>query len=110
MSDEMKLDGFGLTAHWDWNDKVSSWNKYRFKDYFRWVEQTFGEEEVIKGFVHLDEYRAVMDVKQSVKGSPIEKKPTKILTSAAFLAEAQQILNESLREAVEENEHNLTGL
>jgi hypothetical protein len=107
MNDDMMLDGFGLTAHWDWNDRVSSWNKYRFKDYFGWVEKTFGEEEVIKGFAHLDEYRAVMDVKQSVKESPIEKKPTKILTSSAMLVEAQKILNESLREAVEENERGI---
>jgi hypothetical protein len=104
----MLLHGFG--AHWDWNEDVSEWDEYRYKDYFKWVKKTFGKKEVIKGFIHIDGYRAVMDVKQSVKESPIEKKPTTILTSASMVKMAQEILNESLREAVEENEHNLTGL
>lgn len=57
---------------WDWNKPVWEWKTLRVNDYFGWVKDSFGNEEMAKGFDHLNEYRAVMDVKQSVKPEPKE--------------------------------------
>lgn len=50
----------------DWNDEVADWDEWRYKDYFKWVKETYGKDEVIKGFIYVDGYRAMMDVKNSV--------------------------------------------
>lgn len=51
----------------EWHKNVADWDDYRCNDYFKWVRKTYGKEEVIKGFIHADDYRAIMDVHSSVQ-------------------------------------------
>jgi hypothetical protein len=51
----------------EWNNDVADWGDFRLSEYFEWVKDTYGREEVMKGFIHLDEYRAIKDVQASVK-------------------------------------------
>ena len=54
----------------DWNKSVADWDKHRWWDYLDWVKQTYGNDELVKGFIHIDDYRAVKDVMDSVEEKP----------------------------------------
>lgn len=48
----------------DWNKSIVDWDDLRLNDYFKWVKETYGDDEFLKGFIHVNGYRAVMDIKQ----------------------------------------------
>jgi len=52
---------------WDWNKDVGQWDRYRIEDYIKWVKETYGLKAAKKLFAHAKQYRAIMDIKQSVK-------------------------------------------
>jgi hypothetical protein len=89
----------------DWNEEAENWDIYTVDDYLAWVRDTYGADEVRKLFAYAKEYKAVMDVKNSIE-DPIDRQPTQILTSASMVKMAQQILNDSMREVIEKHEHN----
>lgn len=104
---------------WEWNKEVSEWDEYRLKDYFGWVKKSYGKEEVIKGFIHVDGYRAVMDVKQSVKPSYDTNPYTDALAHSMLHTKevmAANLLKKVFEEEYEKrgkellNEHNNAGL
>lgn len=51
----------------DWDLDVGQWDRYRIEDYIKWVKETYGLKAAKKLFAHAKQYRAIMDVKQSVK-------------------------------------------
>ena len=51
----------------EWHNSVADWGDFRLSEYFEWVKNTYGREEVVNGFKYLDEYRAVKDVQASVE-------------------------------------------
>ena len=88
----------------DWNKSIVDWDNHRLNDYYKWVKETYGDDEFLKGFIHVDGYRAVMDVKNSVE--PIDRQPTQILTSASMVKAAQEILNNAMKDVYDKHEYN----
>jgi len=83
---------------WPWKSK---------EKYFKWVKETYGDVAQPESYV--EGYRAYKQVLWASE-VPITKVPTQIITSAGMVKMAQEILNNSLREAVEEHANNQFGL
>jgi hypothetical protein len=87
---------------------LNKWPSEKKKKYFKWVKETYGD--VAEPTSYVDGYRAWKQVVWATDERIYNKKPTQILTSAAFVAEAQKILDGLFEEEYVKNEHNLTGL
>lgn len=86
---------------------VKKWGWVARGRYYVWVKETYGDVDNPNKYT--DNYRALKQLEWSMR-SPIDKQPTRLITSAGMVKMAQQILNESMKEVYEKHGHNLTGL
>lgn len=79
---------------------VKKWPWKSREKFYRWVKETYGDVDNPEKYT--DGYRAWKQLVWSTD-SQIYKQPTQILTSASMVKMAQEILNNSMREAYEEH-------
>lgn len=75
---------------WPWKSK---------EKYYKWVKETYGD--VSNPDMYVVGYRAWKELVWSMY--PAYEPPTKIYTSAAMVAEAQQILNNAMKQVYDEH-------
>ena len=90
----------------NWDMPVNEWTQGTVIDYVVWVKDTYGEEEAKKLFAYAKGYRAIKDA--MVVEEPIDRQPTKIITSQKIVDEALAIMDNIFKEEYSKHEHNLT--
>jgi hypothetical protein len=80
---------------------LKKWPSRAREKYFAWVKETYGDVTQPESYV--EGYRAWRQVVWATDPIYYERQPTHILTSASMRQMALDILNNSLRKAIEEH-------
>lgn len=88
----------------EWDKPLSEWNSFCCMEFMSWVAKYSEGNPNLKLEEAVTAFRMVMDTGYCEE--PVSKQPTQILTSASMVKMAQEILNSSMRKAIEEHEHN----